>query len=73
MVAVVSENTKDGKEKKMTDKELASAVLQYHPEPFSQKTLIVLCSTIRYLSHIQVLDICLSSTPTSRRLPDVVS
>jgi hypothetical protein len=57
MVAVVSENTKNGKAKRMTDKELASAVLQYHPEPFSQKTLMVLCSTTRYLSYIQVLDI----------------
>ena len=57
MVSVVSENTKAGKKKKMTDKELASAVLQYHPEPFSQKTLMVLCSTTRYLSHILVLDV----------------
>ena len=57
MVSVVSENTKAGNKKKMTDKELASAVLQYHPEPFSQKTLMVLCSTTRYLSHILVLDV----------------
>ena len=46
---------KSGK-KKISDKELAEQVHQYVPEAYSVKTLQVLCSSTRYLSHIRVLD-----------------
>ena len=51
MVWIVSEN-----KKKMADTVLASKVHQYHPEPFSVKTLMILCASTRYLSHIGALD-----------------
>ena len=44
------------KKKKISDKELAEQVHQYVPEAYSVKTLQVLCSSTRYLSHIRVLE-----------------
>jgi hypothetical protein len=55
MVWVVSENSAAG-HKKMQDKVIASKVHQYHPLPFSVKTLMILVASTRYLSHIGVLD-----------------
>lgn len=55
MVWIVSENNA-ADYKKMTDTVLADKVHQYHPEPFSVKTLMILCASTKYLSHINVLD-----------------
>jgi hypothetical protein len=55
MLLVISENSAAG-HKKMTDKVLANKVHQYHPEPFSVKTLMILVGSTRYLSHIRVLE-----------------
>ena len=55
MVLIVSENSAAG-HKKMTDKVLGHKVHQFLPEPFSAKTLMVLCASTRYLSHIGVLE-----------------
>ncbi len=55
IVSIASEHSTAGK-KKMTDKDLAVMVHQYHPGPFSIKTVMVLCSSIRYLSFIGILE-----------------